>query len=116
MIGVTAIHHVDSRDKKATTGSWLNKKYWRKGYMTEAKMPVLDFAFDKLKSRKIETEAFVENEASNKMSLKLGFIKEGMKRQSTICKATGKVHDNNIYGLLKEEWAKSQVKLIESGK
>jgi RimJ/RimL family protein N-acetyltransferase len=113
VIGVTTIHGIDNQSKKGHTGSWINKKYWRRGYILEAKVPVLDFAFNKLKLRKIETSAFVENKASNKMSQKLGFTHEGMKRKTVIAKSTGKIHDENIYGLLKEEWFKIRPKVIK---
>lgn len=112
VIGATGIHKVSYIDKKAKTGSWINKKYWRKGYILEAKIPILDFIFNKLQLEKVETEAFVENKASNEMSKKLGFRYEGTKRKSVACKATGKIHDENIYGLLKEEWKKIRPKLI----
>ncbi len=104
IIGVTAVYVTPQDSKVCSTGSWINKKYWRKGYILEAKVPVLDFAFNKLKMRKIETSAFVENTASNNMSLKLGFKLEGTKRHSVTNKATGKVKDENIYGMLKSEW------------
>ncbi len=113
VIGVTGIHKVDMHNRKAKTGSWINKNYWRKGYILESKIPVLDFAFNKLKLRKIETGAFAENKASNKMSRKLGFKYEGRKRKTSVCKATGKIHDENHYGLLKEEWKKSRPKLVK---
>jgi [ribosomal protein S5]-alanine N-acetyltransferase len=113
VIGVTSIHNVDQFNKKANTGSWINKKYWRKGYILEAKIPILDFAFNNLKLRKIETSAFYENEASNAMSKKLGFKFEGKKRKTVVCKATEKIHDQNEYGLLKEDWKKNRLKLIK---
>lgn len=113
VIGVAGIHNIDKFQGKAKTGSWINKKYWRKGYILEAKIPVLDFAFNKLRLRKIETEAFTGNNASNKMSLKLGFKKEGMKRKNSVCKATGEIHDGNIYGMFKEEWKKSRPKAVK---
>jgi len=113
VIGVTDIHEINKLDKTAKTGTWINKNYWRHGYILEAKVPVLDFVFNKLKLRKIETEAFVENKASNAMSKKLGFKKEGTKIKTTICNATRKIHDANIYGLLKEEWKKIRPKIIK---
>jgi RimJ/RimL family protein N-acetyltransferase len=113
VIGSTGIHRISNDNKKCSTGSWINKKYWRKGYILEAKIPILDFIFEKLKLNKVETEAFVENKASQKMSEKLGFKKEGLKRKSVNCKATGKIHDEVIYGLLKEEWKKIRPKLIK---
>ena len=112
VIGATSLHKIDKEHGVANTGSWINKKYWRRGYILEAKVPILDFAFGKLKLRKIETVAFVENIASNNMSLKLGFKHEGLKRKAIVCKATGKIHDENIYGLLKEEWLNKREEII----
>jgi ribosomal-protein-alanine N-acetyltransferase len=113
VIGVTSIVGISYEDRKATTGSWINKKYWRRGYILEAKIPILDFAFNKLKLRKIETAAFVSNNASNSMSQKLGFKKEGTKRKTIICKANGKIYDEKIYGLLKEEWINIRPRVVK---
>jgi ribosomal-protein-alanine N-acetyltransferase len=112
IIGATGIHDIKKDQGTATTGSWINKKYWRNGYILEAKVPILDFAFNKLKLRRIETAAYIENLGSNEMSKKLGFTQEGTKRQVVVAKATGKIHDENIYGLLKEEWIKRRPFII----
>lgn len=113
VIGSTGIHKIDYFNGKAITGSWINKKYWKKGYILEAKVPVLDFAFNKLKLRKIETAAFVNNKASNAMSKRLGFKLEGTKRKTVVSKADSKIYDENIYGLLKSEWLKTRPKIIK---
>lgn len=113
VIGATGLHEIDKRQGKAVTGSWINKKYWRNGYILESKVPVLDFAFKKLKLRKIETAAFVENIASNNMSQKLGFKLEGTKRKGTVSKADGKIHDENIYGLFRKEWLERRPFIIK---
>lgn len=96
----------------AATGSWINKKYWRKGYMTEAKIAINDFAFNTLKLRRINSSVFTDNEASNATQKKIGYVFEGMRRKYQRSKATGKIHDENMYGLLKEDWKKSRIKLI----
>lgn len=113
VIGVTDIHGINYQDKVAKTGSWIARKYWRKGYILEAKIAVMDFIFNKLKMRKIETEAFVVNKASNHMQKRLGFRCEGTKIKTTIAKSTGKIHDAHMYGLLKEEWVKVKPKLVK---
>ncbi len=113
IIGVTDIHNTDKDNKKVSTGSWIAKKYWRKGYIKESKIAVIDFIFDKLKFRKIETEAFIENQSSNSMQKKLGFKKEGIRRKSITAKSTGKIHDSVIYRLFKREWKKIRAKLIK---
>lgn len=111
VIGDTGLFKVDKFRGTCETGSWINKKYWKKGYILEAKVPVLDFVFDKLKLRKIETGAYVKNKASQGMSKRLGFKLEGKKRKSHVSKATGKIHDAYIYGLFKEDWKKNLPRL-----
>lgn len=113
IIGATGIHKIDKSQGIAKTGSWINRKYWRNGYILEAKVPILDFAFNKLKLRRIETAAIEENIASNNMSKKLGFKHEGTKRQAVIPKATGKIHDEQIYGLLKKEWLQRRPEIVK---
>ncbi|MBT4376148.1 GNAT family N-acetyltransferase [archaeon] len=102
------------------TGSWLNRKYHQKGYMTEAKIVLNEFVFNELGARKMETSAYAENIASNKTQLGVGYKYEGCKRKEILSKATGKYHDSNLYGLLREEWKaflpKLQKKLEEKVK
>ena len=79
--------------------------------MTEAKIAVNDFAFNKLKLRKLNSDVFTENKASNATQLKMGYRLEGTRRKAARSKASGKIHDENIYGLLKEDWKKVRGKL-----
>ena len=111
VIGAIGIHEIDKFSGKGKTGSWLNKKYWRNGYMTEAKIAVNDFAFNKLKLRKLNSDVYVENKASNATQLKMGYKLEGVRRKNNKSFLTGKIHDINEYGLLREEWLKRRKKL-----
>jgi len=97
---------IDYKNKIATTGSWINTNYQRQGYVTEAKFKLHDFLFKTLNLRKIDSEVFLENMASQNALEKLGFVKEGVRRQHTICRATGKTHDVVNFGLLKKDWKK----------
>jgi len=116
VIGAIGIHRIDYFSGVGTTGSWINKKYWRNGFMTEAKIAVNDFAFNKLKLRKLNSDVFVENKASNATQNKMGYKLEGTRRKNERSKASGKIHDENIYGLLKEDWKKVRGKLIKEAK
>jgi [ribosomal protein S5]-alanine N-acetyltransferase len=113
VIGAIGIHRIDKFSRTGTTGSWINKKYWRNGYITEAKIAVNDFAFNKLKLRKLNSDVFTNNKASNATQLKMGYKLEGTLRKAAKSKASGKIHDENIYGLLKENWKKARVKFIK---
>jgi len=113
IIGAIGIHRIDEFSKIGTTGSWINKKYWRNGYMTEAKIAINDFAFNKLKLRRLNSDVFKENKASNATQLKMGYKLEGTKRKAVRSKASGKIYDENIWGLLKEDWEKARLKLTK---
>jgi len=103
IIGGIALHDIEKTNRIGQTGSWINKKYWRKGYITEAKVAVNEFAFNKLKLRKLWTTVFTNNKASRKVQESIGYKLEGKFRRHFFSKATRMIHDANIYGLLKED-------------
>ncbi len=111
VIGVIGLHDINKFNETVKTGSWINKKYWRKGYITEAKIALNEFVFNKLKMRKMETSVFVFNKASNATQKAMGYKYEGTKIKSRKCKATGKIHDEHLYGLMKSDWKKNLPKL-----
>ena len=111
IIGAIDISNLNNQNKTCETGSWINKKYWRKGYIMEAKIAINEFAFNKLKVRKMETEVYSKNKASNAAQLAMGYKYEGCRIKHGISKATGKINDENIYGLMKEDWKKNLPKL-----
>ena len=113
VIGETGLYWVSKEHSKCGTGSWINRKYWRKGYILEVKIPVLDFAFNELKLRKIGTSAYKGNKASNNMSKKLGFKFEGIRKKSLVTLSDGKIHDDVLYGLFKKDWKKIRPKLVK---
>lgn len=113
VIGCMSLDGINRFMGIAKTGSWINKKYWRNGYITEAKIAVNDFAFDKLKLRRLESQVFTDNKASNATQKKMGYKLEGVKRKAVKNKTTGKIQNENIYGLLKEDWVKARKKLVK---
>jgi len=104
IIGLITLNKVDKFNGTTTIGYWLGQDYWRQGIMTEAFIRVLKFAFNRLRLRRINISASTKNKASNGLIRKMGFKREGLKRKGIKAKATGKVHDEVIYGLLKGEW------------
>jgi RimJ/RimL family protein N-acetyltransferase len=104
IIGGISLDKVDKRQGTASTGYWLGENYWKKGYGSEALKAVFNFAFNKLKLRRIEAEVFEGNPSSGKLLEKYGFKKEGVKRENNVCKADKKVKNAICYGLLKREY------------
>lgn len=111
IIGIMHLAKVDKYQGTAETGSWINEKYWKKGYITEAKIAVNEFAFNELNLRKINSSVFVGNIASNKTQQRMGYKKEGLKRKDSKNRATGEIKDVILYGLMKEDWKKNLSKL-----
>jgi [ribosomal protein S5]-alanine N-acetyltransferase len=113
VIGAVEIFKINRFAGTGEIGFWINKKYWRNGYMTEAQIALNNFVFNKIKLRRLDSFVFCDNEASNATHKKMGYVLEGRMRKINKSKATGEIHDANIYGLLKEDWVKTKGKLIK---
>jgi len=105
-IGCIGLRNVDNFNGTCTLGYWLARPFHRQGLMSEAIAAILKFAFVKLKLRRIGVHVFVENRASNSLLKKMGFVLEGTAKSAARDRATGTIHDDNFYGLLKEDWLK----------
>lgn len=77
-IGIMGLHRINWRDRVATTGALIGEKeYWGKGYGAEAKLLLLDYAFNILNLHKICSSAIAFNKRSLRYSLKCGYQEEG---------------------------------------
>lgn len=106
VIGGTQISNISYANGTAGGGIWLNEKYQGFGYGKEAFGARIKYAFEVLNLRRLENGYFKENERSHKMQLSFGYKDEGIRRKKFVSKATGKIEDEYITGLLKEEWIK----------
>ena len=67
IIGTMGLHKIDHKNGLATTGSFIGRKdLWGKGYGTEAKMLLLEYAFNTLNLRKVCSIVYDFNERSKK--------------------------------------------------
>ncbi|MQA08423.1 MAG: GNAT family N-acetyltransferase [Pseudonocardiaceae bacterium] len=75
---------LDAKDfavtRQVSTGSWLGMRFQGKGIGTEMRAAVLLFAFDHLGAERAFSGAFTDNEASWRVSEKLGYREEGVAR------------------------------------
>jgi len=107
VIGGIALVEVDAFSETSTMGYWIAEEFWRKGLMFEATKRVIEFAFEELKLRRLNSNAHTENTPSNELLKKLGFVYEGTRIKLDKVKSTGELRDTNVYGLLKENWIKN---------
>ena len=102
VIGGTQLTNIDLHNGTAGGGIWISEKYWGHGYGTEAFGARIKYAFEVLGLRRLENGYFKGNEKSHKMQLKFGYKDEGIRRQKFVSKASGKIEDEYITGLLKD--------------
>ena len=106
VIGGTQLTNISIQNGTAGGGIWINEKYWGNGYGTEAFGARIEYAFEVLGLRRLENGYFKDNEKSHKMQLRFGYKDEGIRRQKFVSKATGRIEDEYITGLLKDEWVR----------
>lgn len=104
VIGGTEITNINKKDGTAGGGIWLNEKYQKNGYGTEAFYAKIKFAFEQLGLRRMENGYFPKNHSSERMQKKLGYKDEGIRRKKFLCLATNEYVDECITGLLREEF------------
>lgn len=83
-------------------GYCLNESAWGHGYATEAVHAMLQWAFGTLDLNRVDAELDTRNAASARVLEKLGFQREGRRRED--CIVSGEVSDSWIYGLLRRDW------------
>jgi RimJ/RimL family protein N-acetyltransferase len=76
-IGTMGLHGIDHRHGTATTGTVIGKEYQGKGYASEAKMLLLEYAFNTLNLRKVYSNVHSFNEYSLRYAAKCGYREEG---------------------------------------
>ena len=114
ILGKIALHSVDyGIQRSAYISYWLDEKEQGKGYMTEALATIISFAFEEAGLHRINLKIGSENKSSLKLAKKLGFVKEGIERQSLFI--NGKWRNSVLYGLLDEEYDKYADDWINKG-
>ena len=87
-----------------TTFSWLGPGHRRRGLGTEMRAAVLHLAFAGLEAREATSEAFIDNDASNRVSRTLGYQPNGTDWATR--RGTGAVL--NRWKLTRDHWDRSR--------
>lgn len=88
--------------KLVHAGYFSHKKFWGKGYMSEAFREILRFAFEENGVFRLTTGCDPENRGSEKVMIKCGLIKEADMREKVWMH--GRMWDRVEYRMLREEW------------
>jgi [ribosomal protein S5]-alanine N-acetyltransferase len=102
LIGSLTLFNLDFNHRRAEIGYALGREHWGHGYMNEALMTLLKYAFESLNLHRIEADVDPRNAASISTLEKLGFQREGVLRERW--QVNGEIQDAFFYGLLRHEW------------
>lgn len=100
---INMAHVVRGAMQSCTVGYWIDEALAGKGYMPEALVTVLRFAFDDVGLHRVEIGIIPRNAASRSVVDKLGIREEGI--ASRFLQINGVWEDHVRYGITAEEWA-----------
>ena len=84
LLGITSLHRIDWLRSSAGLGYWVRRSSWSKGVATEAALCLIDHAFTDLGLNRLEMHIAPDNSSSLRVADKLGFLREGVARQSEL--------------------------------
>lgn len=102
IVGMISFNSFDKLNNVADIGYWLGQKYRGHGIMTKAVKGICAIGFNDYDLHRIIIRAATDNEASNAVANRAGFIHEGILRKNE--KLHDGYHDENIFSLLRDEW------------
>lgn len=81
-IGIIGLKDINYIDKNAHVGYWIGRKYWNKGYASDALSAITKFVKEGLGLKRLHTSVLDYNAASLKVLLKNGFRIEGYEKDT----------------------------------
>ncbi len=103
LIGTVGLHDIKWKDHVATTGAMIGDEENRnRGFGTDAKMTLLDYAFNELNLRKICSSVLSFNERSIGYNLRCGYRIEGVRKQQIF--TGGRYWDEVLLAVFREDW------------
>lgn len=100
-INIGSIYRVSN---KVDMGYVMLPEYWRKGIMTEATSTLISYLFKKVELHKITATTNNDNLASKALLHKLGFVQEGLFKESTYYDDSKTYTDDAVFGLLRNRY------------
>ena len=82
LIGSVGFAQWNRTDNRADLGFALNRKYWGRGFTTEAARPIMAFGWEQMRLHRIEANCIASNAASISILTKLGFEREGLRKDA----------------------------------
>ena len=98
---------VDLRNHSVEIGYWLDKEAEGNGLITTSCRALLEHCFNKMQLNRVIIRTVIGNVRSQAVAHRLGAKHEGRQRQSMMIQ--GKLMDNEVFSILREEWPAGSV-------
>ena len=102
IIGTGGTFGINERHQNTELGYCLSRKYWGKGYMSEAVAAMIKYLFNTVGLNRIAACHDPENIGSGRVMQKCGMKFEGIQRKSRFCPERG-FYDLAYYAILKSD-------------
>jgi ribosomal-protein-serine acetyltransferase len=102
LVGMIGLHYIDCKNKSTSIGYFLAEDAQGHGIITKSISALLDYLFDSLKIHRVEIQCAVGNTKSIAVPKRLGFEKEGIKRDGQWL--YDHYEDLVTYSMLNREW------------
>ncbi|PZF99430.1 bifunctional pyridoxamine 5'-phosphate oxidase family protein/GNAT family N-acetyltransferase [Micromonospora deserti] len=113
VVGTTSYYEVDPERRSVAIGhTFLGRPWWRTAINTEAKLLLLNRAFEELGAVRVVWHTDIRNERSQRAIERLGATREGVLRMHRR-RPDGSWRDTVQYAMTVDEWPKAQVGLRE---
>jgi ribosomal-protein-serine acetyltransferase len=110
LLGSNGLHNITRASRSAEIGYWVRSDRAGKGIATESSALMLRFAFETLHRHRVILRAATDNQASNRVAVKLGFHLDGTQRHADRL-PRGWI-DLNFYSLLEDEYARNRDQIL----
>lgn len=102
LIGQTSVVEQDLSVGLVNVGYVVGRRWWGRGYCTEALVAVTGYLFAVAQANKVEASHDPANVASGRVMEKAGMVTEGLRRASCLSGST--IRDQIYHGILRSEW------------
>ncbi|MGG0418735.1 GNAT family N-acetyltransferase [Priestia aryabhattai] len=96
-VGSSGLHRINWNVPKFEIGYWINSRFSKKGYMTEAVEGIMDFALKELGAKRLEIKCDSSNIKSRAIPERLGFRLEGILENDDVSANGLDLRDTCIY-------------------
>lgn len=102
LVGEVVLNEIEGRNRSANFRIFIDGSYTGNGYGTEATVLLLGYGFGMLNLHRIELDVYTINPRAIHVYEKVGFVKEGIKRQNWYY--DHQYYDSIIMSILKDEY------------